>query len=212
MANLYKFTDTLARVYGSHKTLIKVILLIAAAILVSALFVLAKNSQLNDSQSQPTEAESNFKNLNNSSMGISLTYPSYLTLDEDSENTFSLVDKNDSSSPFRLYIRFSKSLNSDKNFFSAIYKLAPNDPYLENSQDPSREATIVKITNLEVDGQKGVKVEENSQIPGPFFAQRIYVPVDKSQWTISIVAPTQNDTRKKADVFNQIVDSIKFTN
>ncbi len=120
----------------------------------------------------------------------------------------------DKGDPFAPYVRVTKNLSGPDidavGTFNKIYE-ASNGSKIENTTiSPIADVNLTKVENLQIDGAKAAKILEESKMPGPFYAQRIYVLKDDIVWVISNVAPTKEQLDASQLTFDKAISSFKF--
>lgn len=155
-----------------------------------------------------------WKTYQSKEFSFTVSYPPQWTPQAETSNVSFAAPKKDSS-PFAPYVRITKNFSGPDfdavSAFNNIYDTKPNTKIENPNQgDIVIDATVTKVENLEVDGQKATKVLEESEIPGPFYATRIYVLFANQVWVISSVAPKKEELDEQKSLFTKALTSFKF--
>ena len=188
------------------KKIIVFLILIALAILLAI--------TIGISQKPKSTNQNNWQTFTSKELGFSITYPKEWIPHEETSNV-SFEAKKNKGDPFAPYVRITKNLSGPDfdavSAFNKIYDAKPNTKIENPNQgDIVIDATVTKVENLQVDGAKAAKILEESNIPGPFYAQRIYILKDNIVWVISSVAPTSEELDANSNSFSKALSSFKF--
>jgi|SRR3989344_9258471 len=190
-----------------RKKLPLIFFLILSAIIVGAILKqTATKSNNSDSDAWKTYQSKEFS--------FALSYPPQWTPQAETSNISFASPKKDSD-PFAPYVRVTKNFSGPDfdavGAFNNIYDTKPNTKIENPNQgDIVIDATVTKVGNLVVDGQQATKVLEESTIPGPFYATRIYVLFNNQVWVISSVAPTKEELTAQEPDFDKAISSFEF--
>lgn len=189
------------------KKLPLIFVLILTAIMVGAIL----------KQTGKTSGNSNsgiWKTYQSKEFSFIMNYPSQWAPKAETANVSFAAPKKEGD-PFAPYVRVTKNFSGEDfdavGTFNKIYEAKPNTKIENPNQgDIVIDATVTKVENLEVDGQKAAKVLEESKVPGPFYAERIYTLRDNQVWVISNVAPTKEELDEQKPLFAKALTTFKF--
>src|SRR3990167_2237700 len=167
------------------KKIIVFLILIALAILLAI--------TIGISQKPKSTNQNNWQTFTSKELGFSISYPKEWIPHEETSNV-SFEAKKAKNGPFAPYVRITKNLSGPDidtaATFAKIYEASGGSKIETTTNSPVSDVNVTKVENLQVDGAKAAKILEESNIPGPFYAQRIYILKDNIVWVISSVAPT----------------------
>lgn len=165
-------------------------------------------------QRSKTDNQNGWETFVSKELGFSISYPKEWTPHEETSNV-SFEGKKTKNDPFAPYIRITKNLSGPDidavGTFNKIYEASDGSAIESTTSDPVSEVNVTKIENLQVDGAKATKVLEESKMPGPFYAQRVYVLTGNIVWVISNVAPTKEELDARSTTSNEVLTSFEFS-